>query len=44
MMLDVPVGREAQHDLTTMSSIQEQAVPSSCADNNMVTALPLSCQ
>ena len=40
----MPVGWEAQHDLASMCSIQEQAVPSSGNHNNMVTALPLSSQ
>ena len=42
MVVGVPVSWEAQHDLASVHSIQEQAVPRSGPHNNVVTALPLS--
>jgi len=37
-----PVSREAKHDLTSMSCIQEETVPSLGANHHMVGTLPIT--
>ena len=38
-----PVGWEAQHDLTSMLSVQEQAIPCPGPNNHMIITLTIIC-